>query len=221
MSNIKNTGTVAESRVWTSERVKLAGLAGVIGGLAAVLLSLFAIVVGFPEPGAVGFVPFMLGLSVVYSLLFIALIGAHAHYRARYGRFGRAAVYLLGISLAGVAVDLALSALAIGFVPGFDPEGPIGTVLVTIATIAFLGTYLLASIVGVVFWRAGVDRLAAGVLVLSAPLLVGGAALLALNILGEGALVLEMAPYLGLAVLGYHLWSNSTGLSRDTDRPTA
>lgn len=194
---------------WSPKQLRVAGLAGIAGGFGAVLLALFEIVAGFPEPGVNGFVSFMLGLAVVYFLLFVTLLGAHARYGVRYGRVGRIAVALLGISLIGVAVSLALAALTVGFMSGFDPEGPIGTVMVSVATVTFLGTYLFASVVGVVFWRSGVNRLAAGLLVLSAPLLVGGIGLLALGVLGENApfLALEMAPYFGLAVLGYSLWS--------------
>ena len=182
----------------TPERTRLAGIAGMVGGIVltavAIIANAFTFEFGTPAHAAIG-----LFHTSMYTLMLVTLLAAGARYDTEYGRLGRTAVYVLGISFLVLIPLIPLVEFVFGedWMPGAIMAG-----------IAFLAMHLFASIFGIVLWRrTAVSRLAAGLFIAVVPAVV---AVIALETLGLASLTpaaFEAPLYLGFAALGYDLWN--------------
>ena len=199
------TQTTLSSTRWTGQRMRLAGLAGMISGLGLLVQELPRFLdTSVESEGTFVFTGLHLGLALVLALAGVVVLGAHALYGDRYGRLGRASVYGLGAAFGLISVGIAAYALA----PSADPLAPVSDV-------GFFAMVLLTSAVGVLFWgKTDVNRVAAGLMGAVAPAFV--LAIVLDEILGvvpeSLAFLIFLLPLaLGLAALGHHLWMNTNG----------
>lgn len=179
--------------VWkTDQRIKIAGLGGIIGGIGLSLLSIGRTGVGI-DPGSISIV-YPLG----YTLLAIALLAGNAHYKRKYGARGNSVALLLALSIVSYAASTVVIVLSLRV---FDfPLGPFTSLI----GIAFFATRIFGTIYGVVLWRhTDSSRIAA---VLFAVILPSMFIIGPLTILGIPAFGLELPLYLALIVFGYELW---------------
>ena len=166
---------------------------------------------------------FDVGSFLGWLLMLGGLVGAHAVFRDRYGRLGRASAGLLGVGMVVVA-GLLLRSVFVFVRAGFRPvpatgEDPAGLVL----SLAFLLGYGLVLVgaggLGAALWRTdGRPTLTAGLLVLAAvvPFAAVGLRLGSLLPLPLGRLLVgtnaAFVPFgVAWAALGYRVWSVTRG----------
>lgn len=214
MTTINSTDS--PSRFWTVNRVRLAGFAGIVGGVLYALsylennLTLFT-----REENALGFAFIVAVALTSYVLLGVALHGFHAVHGERYGRIGRYLVGLVTVTLGAMVLGSSLNAL---FPSIADPNQAGATLGGTIWGLAMFVTLILLTGYGIVLWRADVVRLGAALLMTNLVLFIGG--LVIVDALGGGLATslgwLAFGGPLGLAwiVLGRSL------LDRRVDTPT-
>jgi hypothetical protein len=201
---------------WTDGRVRLAGVAGIVGG---VLYALSYLENNTPlftrEENLLGYAFIALVALTSYVLLGFALNGFHAVYGERYGRIGRylvgLAILTLGLMVVGGAVNAVFPSIA-------DPAQEGATLGGTTWGLAMFATLILMTGYGVVLWRADAIRLGAALLMVNLVLVIG--ALVVFDLLGGPVVTtlgwLAFGGPLGLAwvVLGRSL------LGPDDDAPT-
>ncbi|MFD1512518.1 hypothetical protein [Halomarina rubra] len=164
--------TNSPARFWTPSRVRIAGVAGIAGGVLYALsylentLSLFT-----REENALGFAFIVAVALTSYALLGVALNGFHSTHREEYGRLGGALVALITLSLAMMVLGNATNAL---FPRLADPNQAGATLGGTIWGLAMFATLILMTGYGVVLWRANVVRLGAGLLMINLVLFIAG-----------------------------------------------
>lgn len=181
---------------WGGDRIKLAGYAGLVSG-ALLTLASFGTDTMFGPEGSLGFVAYNLATVILFALPAAAILGANAMYGDRYGWLGRVPVYALAAAFLGMAI----SGISFALAPAAHP-------LMPLADVSFLGGFVLASIVGVLFlWKTPVSRVAAGLLAITVPAFVVGIQLLSAGIVpfGPAFVLFELPMFLGVAVLGLHL----------------
>jgi hypothetical protein len=200
-----NSGSKASPSLrWTPPRSRLAGMAGIAGGVVWItMVATIVTTMGFDalnfEPGTAGPVAdatITISHSLMNALMLVAVLAANARYGADYGRLGRAVAYVLAIDLAVLVPVLPL----IIFVFGEDwvPGG-------IIAGIAFITMHLCGSIFGIFLWRRTiVRRLTAGLFIAIVPAIIAVFVFQALGI-GLPAATFESFLNLGVAALGYDL----------------
>ena len=176
---------------WTPRRTKLAGVGGVLGGLALVGLASMrpdAVI----RSSAVG-----LSYSAASGLLLLSLFAAHERYGptdGRVGRFGAIALGLLLVGVTGFTLFFSISPLVFGIV--LTPFG-------LLYGLSFYGLPVAAALYGYDLWReTSTSRLAAGALLLTLP---AALALLALAALDWPIAQPQVPVYLAFVTLGYEL----------------
>lgn len=188
--------SLASTTWWTPGRVKVAGLCGLVGGLALAALSISRTGFGV-DPGAVS-----LAYPFGYLLCAVALLAADARYAARYGRRGRRVGGLFALSLAcyGCAVLVLVASLRTFGLPVGPFTGLVG--------VAFFAARVLGSLYGVLLWReTDASRLTAGLFVAILPAMF---LLAPLAVLGYPAVGVEGPLYLAFVALGYELSTAGT-----------
>lgn len=181
---------------WGGDRIKIAGIAGLLGGALLTLMS-FDPDTMLGAEGSIGFLVYQLAQVVVFLLPAIAILGAHALYGHRYGIVGRIVVY----AWAAAFVGMSISTISYAFAPDTHP-------LMPLANVSFLGSFLLATVVGVLYlWKTPVSRIAAGLLAITIPSAVVGFQLLMAGLLPFAPLfaLFELPMFVGIAALGAHL----------------
>ncbi|MBA2691387.1 MAG: hypothetical protein H0U65_02685 [Rubrobacter sp.] len=193
-----NTLTREASPVWwTTERMRLAGVAGIVGGVVLAAVAIVHNALDFQPGTTAGTVSGMFHVAA-YAMMLAALLAADARYRADYGRLGRITAYAIGVSMAALIPVGLLSEFVFGW------EWAIGG---TVAGIAFLIMHLGATVFGIVLWRrTAAGRLAAGLFIAVVPAIMVVAALAALGVFLTVA-AFEAPLYLGFAALGYDVLS--------------
>ncbi|MFC6990941.1 hypothetical protein ACFQH3_03585 [Haladaptatus sp. GCM10025707] len=175
---VQTESVTLPSSAWTTDRVRIAALAAIVGG---VLYALTYLENTIPAISPGGSLYWLLGLVAItaYGLIAVGLWAVHSRFSQQYGRVGTALVYLITLTLATMIVGSAMNVLAPTLV---DPTQEGATLGGTIWGLAMFATLILATGYGIVLWRAGVSRLGAGLLVVNLPLFIGG--LVALSALG-------------------------------------
>jgi hypothetical protein len=203
----------SHSEHWTPGQVRLAGIAGISGGILYALSYLENNLASFTrEENALGFAFIVLVAVTSYVFLAFALNGFHAVHREQYGRIGRYLVGLVTVALGVMVVGSLLNAL---FPNLTDPTQDGASLGGTIWGLAMFATLLLLTGYGVVLWRADVVRLGAALLMLNPVLFIGG--LVAVDAVGGGLATslgwLAFGGPLGLAwvVLGRSLLGERAG----------
>ena len=204
--NTTNTqqNDVLSSSWWTEQRVKAAGLAGIIGGLGLALLSISRIGLGI-DPGSLSMV-YPLG----YVLLAVALIAGYTQYGPSYGSSGRTIAVLLALSLMSYAGLITVMGVTAGLF-----GNPL-TALSGFIGVAFFAMRLFGSLYGVILWRQTTSsRITAGlfVAILPAVFVLGPLALI-----GFPAVGIEAPLYLAFVAFGYELLTAGETSSEKRDK---
>ena len=185
---------------WTPRRTRLAGIAGIVGGVVLTIVAIVHNALGL-EPGTPAGTISGLFHLVTYALMLAALLAVNARYGTDYGRLGRVVAYVIGVSVA------ALIPVGLLFEFVFGEDWALGGI---VAGIAFLAMHLGGSVYGIVLWRrTKVTRLAAGLFVAVVPAIIIVAVLGGFGIVNLTPAAFEAPLYLGFAALGYDLWDNS------------
>lgn len=204
--------TIEASSRWTTQQMKLAGVGGMVGGIGVLAAALLGSHAALSTEGSLAFALWSLVTAGLFTLVFGVLIGVHARYSPAYGRLGRIAMSLFGLTVAGVVASMAAAAI-------LSQSSIVYSVLWSLGDVAFMAMFPIATVVGLVLWRrTDVNRLAAGLLAACVPLLVGGFALVAADLIPESLAFVPIATAfgVGIAALGYDLWTNGT----TTEDPT-
>lgn len=202
---VQHQSTTPVASGWTTERVRIAGLAAIAGGA---LYALSYLESNHPTTSRGGSLYALIALVAVtsYALLTVGLWGTHVRYGDQYGRVGTALVYLMNLTFVTMIIGSVLNVLAPDLV---DPNQEGATLGGTIWGLAMFGTLILATGYGIVLWRAAVSRLGAGLLISNLPLFVGGLVALSslADVLGFNPAWLAFGVPLGVAwiVLGKQL----------------
>lgn len=193
-----NQNHVVQSQ-WTSVRLKIAGISGIVGGV--VLITTWLLETGLDV--ALGRFA-QIASVLAYILLLITLLGAVTRYDLDDSRMRQAVVLALAVGLI-FAMSLHLT-LALG---DLAPRGilEIGGLL---WGVAFTTLPFLTSLFGIVLWRTTTaSRLVAGSFVAVVPAAV--AIYAALYVFpGTNAMVIgyDLLRHVAFVTLGYALWTN-------------
>jgi hypothetical protein len=175
-------------------------IAGLIGG---VVLSAAA-GVDYVAGGALGEnggVTFALVHAVGYAGLLVAAVGVGHRYRPALGRLGRATLNGL-VGVLGVLGAVFAVIAVVG-----QPAAVQG-----VAGIAFLAMFVLGSSVGLVLLRrTSASRVAAALLLLTLPMMIGASVVGSLGWFPVHPALGEVPLYLGIATLGYQRLSSTEG----------
>lgn len=186
------------ARWWTPDRLRLAGVAAIIGGLVFPILNGIEDVF-YPQiteaTGTLGFAVYFAIVTTAALCLLVGVIGLYAYARRSYGYLGIGGTIIASIGFACIAI--AGVVIIVTNAPGQGSPGQL------FGAIGYLSTFLSAAIVGIALWRAHVGlRIAAGLLVLS--FLVFVAELMVWEP------ILFYYPFgVGWVLIGYTLWSHS------------
>lgn len=213
MATNQQIGVVSkQTSAKTSERLRQAGLAAIVGGV------LYTLPWGLEDTSPAlsdgGSLYWLIGVTGILAAGFIGvgLWGVHTRYGTQYGRVGRVLVYLLGFTITamigGNVLNLVAPTLA-------DPnQAADATLGGTIWGLAMFGTLVLSIGYGVVLRRAGVSRVGAGLLIAALPLFFIGLVVLSIlaGVIGINLGWLALGGPFGAAwvMLGYRLWSDKT-----------
>lgn len=157
---VHNETIGAERRVHDGpSRAAIAGLAGIIGGLAMIPLSMLSDTTFGPE-GSLGFTVFNLGIAVLFLLLATAVAGAYVRFVDELGtvRKAVAAVYALDLGLLG--------ALMVTYALDVEPA--------FVADVVWIGMFVLGSLFGLALWGTSTRRRTAALFAAVFPVVLGG-----------------------------------------------
>lgn len=194
---------------WTPGRIKLAGLASLVGGVGGLLGSfggLGLVGMSLGDTG-VGITPgtVIILYPVWHVLLAVGALAANTWYGATYGRRGRIFAVLMALSLLGEAGSILV--LMVGRANLGDLLVPIGIFHAAM----YMAIRLFGSLYGISLWRSeGMSRLTAGLFVVLFPAIFILAPLTQVGFPG----VLIGAPLdLAFIALGYELWTGKVAAS--------
>ena len=200
---------VVSSSWWTPQRVKLAGLASLVGGIGGLLGSfggLGLVGMSLGDTG-IGITPdtVIILYPVWHALLAVGALAANVWYGSGYGRRGRIFATLLTLSLlgeSGTILVIMMGRTALG-----ELLLPIGILHAT----TFMAIRFFGSFYGIYLWRCeGVSRLTAGLFIVPFPAIFVLALLTQVGFPG----VLIGAPLdLAFIALGYELWTGNAVVS--------
>lgn len=184
--------------IWESDqRIRMAGLGGILGGIVLTLLSISRTGLAF-ELGSMNVV-YPLG----YALLAIAVLAGNVRYTSSYGSTGSRIALLLVLSLVSYAASIIVIALSMR-VFGF----PVSQ-FTSLIGVAFFAMRIFGTIYGIILWRrTTINRITAGLfaVILPSMFILGPLALL-----GVPAFGIELPLYVAFIVFGYELWTDTSG----------
>jgi hypothetical protein len=198
--------------VWTRDRLRSAGLAGIAGGVGLTLVSIVHNAVGLDpetaEPGLSGEALSAAAHGIAYALMLAALLAATTAYRPWFGAVGRGAAVALAVSLAvlGVGFLVAGAVFLAGVV--FDLESwyflPV--------PIAFAVMFLASIVLGLALLLRRLAPWPVPALFV-APVLAAAVVIAVDGIFGVNltAAAVEAPLYLAFAALGYYLLAARPG----------
>ncbi|MFC6824568.1 hypothetical protein [Halopelagius fulvigenes] len=196
---------------WTTQRIRLAGLGGLVGGLAGLgVLGAGAFFGSGADPAGGPGIGFGALHLLIYVLFSAAVLAADARYGVEYGRRGRLAAVSLALSLLGYAAFVGvLVAARTAFGDVLFSVGPL-------VGLAYVAVRVVGTGYGVVLWRTeSANRLEAGLFAALVP---------AVFVLGPFAAVglpvqfVESPLYLAFVALGYGLRSADANSRRTEER---
>lgn len=156
---VHNETIQAERRAGTGSRAAIAGLAGIIGGLALIPLSMISDTTLGPE-GSLVFTVFNLGIAVLFFLLATAVAGAYVRFGGEFGVVRKAitALYALDLTLLGAF----MLTYGLGFEIAFLPD------------VTWVGVFLIGSLFGLALFGTSARRRTAALFAAVFPVVLGG-----------------------------------------------